>query len=84
MIQLCDVRRTGTDARAYYAGYFKFGGSTIVCLFNNVQFDPDLVENSKNSVRLPLSSSRFLELTFSHPQIETLVRVGMRIGRKVE
>lgn len=32
-------------------GYFKFGGSTIVCLFNDVQFDQDLVDNSRNSVR---------------------------------
>ncbi|KAM0791836.1 hypothetical protein ACM66B_004094 [Microbotryomycetes sp. NB124-2] len=46
-------------------GYFKFGGSTLVCLFNNVKFDDDLVENSKNS-------------------IETLIRVGMRIGVKKE
>ncbi|KAK4046935.1 phosphatidylserine decarboxylase [Microbotryomycetes sp. JL201] len=46
-------------------GYFKFGGSTLVCLFNGVKFDDDLIENSKNS-------------------IETLVRVGMRIGVKRE
>ncbi|KDE04672.1 hypothetical protein MVLG_04896 [Microbotryum lychnidis-dioicae p1A1 Lamole] len=45
-------------------GYFAFGGSTIVCLFNNVQFDEDLVANSNNS-------------------IETLVRMGSRIGKKV-
>ncbi|KAK4048980.1 phosphatidylserine decarboxylase [Microbotryomycetes sp. JL221] len=46
-------------------GYFKFGGSTVVCLFNNVTFDEDLVENSKKS-------------------IETLIRVGMRIGVKID
>lgn len=46
-------------------GYFKFGGSTIVSLFNNVEFDADLVENSSKC-------------------IETLVRVGMRIGKKKE
>ncbi|SCV73406.1 BQ2448_7332 [Microbotryum intermedium] len=45
-------------------GYFAFGGSTIVCLFNNVQFDEDLVSNSSNS-------------------IETLVRMGSRIGKKI-
>lgn len=36
-------------------GYFAFGGSTIVVLFkpNTVQFDQDLLTNSKHSVRLP-------------------------------
>ncbi|GAA5860151.1 hypothetical protein JCM8547_009204 [Rhodosporidiobolus lusitaniae] len=48
-------------------GYFAFGGSTIVVVFkpNTVQFDQDLLTNSKHS-------------------IETLVRVGTRIGRAVE
>jgi hypothetical protein len=46
----------------YSTGYFKFGGSTIVCLFNNVEFDQDLVQNSMNSVgrhcsALPRSSA---------------------------
>lgn len=47
-------------------GYFAFGGSTIVCLFepNTVQFDDDILQNSAAC-------------------IETLVRVGMRIGRSV-
>eukprot|EP00123_Amoebidium_parasiticum_P015863 comp23183_c0_seq1/m.37572 comp23183_c0_seq1/g.37572 ORF comp23183_c0_seq1/g.37572 comp23183_c0_seq1/m.37572 type:complete len:812 (-) comp23183_c0_seq1:190-2625(-) len=45
-------------------GYFAFGGSTILLLFRpgTVQFDADLVENS----RKPL---------------ETLVKVGMKIGQ---
>jgi len=44
-------------------GYFAFGGSTIVVLFepNSIQFDEDLLRSSKE-------------------QIETLVRVGMRVG----
>ncbi|GAA5933666.1 hypothetical protein JCM10213_008562 [Rhodosporidiobolus nylandii] len=48
-------------------GYFAFGGSTIVVAFkpNTVQFDSDLLENSKHSV-------------------ETLIRVGTRIGRAAE
>lgn len=50
-------------SRGQDLGYFKFGGSTIVSLFNNVEFDSDLVENSSKC-------------------IETLVRVGMRIGKK--
>ncbi|CDR45926.1 RHTO0S11e06370g1_1 [Rhodotorula toruloides] len=52
--------------RGEETGYFAFGGSTIVVLFkpNTVQFDADLLNNSKNS-------------------IETLIRVGTRIGRAV-
>ncbi|GAA5995795.1 uncharacterized protein JCM10292_004753 [Rhodotorula paludigena] len=53
--------------RGEEVGYFAFGGSTIVVLFkpNTVQFDQDLLTNSKHS-------------------IETLIRVGMRIGRAVD
>ena len=45
-------------------GYFKFGGSTIVLLFEQgrVEWDQDLLDNSKAA-------------------IETLVRVGMGVGR---
>ena len=45
-------------------GYFAFGGSTIVALFEpgKVKFDEDLVNNSKAS-------------------LETLIRMGSRIGR---
>lgn len=48
------------------SGYFAFGGSTIVCLFepNTVQFDNDILQNSAAC-------------------IETLVRVGMRIGKSI-
>jgi hypothetical protein len=37
-------------------GFFAFGGSTIVVVFkpNTVQFDSDLLTNSKHSVRLSL------------------------------
>lgn len=46
-------------------GYFAFGGSTILLLFQRgiVQFDEDLLLNSQNSM-------------------ETLVKVGSRIGRR--
>ncbi|KAH9986068.1 phosphatidylserine decarboxylase-domain-containing protein [Russula vinacea] len=46
-------------------GYFAFGGSTIVCLFerNAVEWDEDLLINGRAS-------------------LETLVRVGMGIGRR--
>ncbi|KAN0061720.1 phosphatidylserine decarboxylase [Thecaphora frezii] len=48
-------------------GYFKFGGSTIVLVFERgrMEFDDDILENSRAA-------------------IETLVRVGMGIGRAVE
>jgi len=46
-------------------GYFAFGGSTIVCIFekNVVEWDEDLLINGRAS-------------------LETLVRVGMGIGRR--
>ena len=45
-------------------GYFAFGGSTIVCIFEKgaLQWDVDLLDNGRAS-------------------IETLVRMGMGIGR---
>lgn len=48
-------------------GYFAFGGSTIVVLFERdvVQWDEDLLINGKAS-------------------LETLVRVGMGIGRRAQ
>lgn len=47
-------------------GYFAYGGSTCILLFKKgaVQFDQDLIENSKKGV-------------------ETLVRMGEHIGRRV-
>ena len=48
-------------------GYFAFGGSTIVVLFERgtVEWDEDLVINGKAS-------------------LETLVRVGMGIGKRAQ
>lgn len=43
-------------------GYFAFGGSTIVCLFERVEWDNDIKVNSSDA-------------------LETLVRVGMGIGK---
>lgn len=50
--------------RAEELGYFKFGGSTILLLFEPGQmiFDEDVTDNSNTA-------------------LETLVRVGMSIGR---
>ncbi|OWZ75979.1 phosphatidylserine decarboxylase [Cryptococcus neoformans Bt85] len=48
-------------------GYFAFGGSTIVCIFEKdaLQWDDDLLQNGRAS-------------------IETLVRMGMGLGRSVQ
>lgn len=48
-------------------GYFKFGGSTVITLFepNVTSFDEDLLRNSKT-------------------KIETLVKMGERIGQKID
>ncbi|GMH10254.1 hypothetical protein Nepgr_012095 [Nepenthes gracilis] len=44
-------------------GYFSFGGSTVICVFekDTIELDEDLLQNSSRS-------------------LETLVRVGMRLG----
>src|SRR5437016_5576337 len=47
-------------------GYFAYGGSTIIILWEKkvqIKFDEDLIKNSTN-------------------KLETLVKVGMRIGEK--
>ncbi|KAK6903556.1 phosphatidylserine decarboxylase [Kwoniella mangroviensis CBS 8507] len=53
--------------RADELGYFAFGGSTIVCLFEKgaMKWDEDLLQNGRAS-------------------IETLVRMGMGIGRSTK
>lgn len=57
------TRQEGEEVhRAEELGYFKFGGSTLVVLFEpgKMQFDDDLVDNSSSAletlVRLPLTS----------------------------
>jgi len=59
------VAEGDTVKRGEEFGYFAFGGSTIVCLFerNAVEWDEDLLINGRAC-------------------LETLVRVGMGIGRK--
>ncbi|KAH8914986.1 hypothetical protein BT69DRAFT_948032 [Atractiella rhizophila] len=64
---ICMTAKEGDHIkRGDETGYFAFGGSTIVIVFekNTVQFDQDLIDNSKQC-------------------IETLVRVGMKIGRRI-
>ncbi|KAF8322599.1 hypothetical protein DL93DRAFT_2071450 [Clavulina sp. PMI_390] len=58
------VKEGDVVARGQEFGYFAFGGSTIVLLFEKgaVQFDEDLVTNGQAC-------------------LETLVRVGMQIGK---
>ncbi|KJX98627.1 phosphatidylserine decarboxylase like protein [Zymoseptoria brevis] len=59
------TRKKGENVkRAEELGYFKFGGSTILLLFEPgvIKFDEDLADNSTGA-------------------LETLIRVGMSIGR---
>ena len=48
-------------ARAEELGYFKFGGSTIVVLFEDgkMQFDNDLVDNSNTALETLVRSVLF-------------------------
>ncbi|KAG8848534.1 hypothetical protein FRB91_010706 [Serendipita sp. 411] len=65
---ICTTLNEGDEVkRGEEYGYFAFGGSTIVTIFQKgmVQWDQDLLDNSL-------------------APLETLVRVGMRIGRKPE
>jgi phosphatidylserine decarboxylase len=45
-------RRNSEVAKGSEKGYFKFGGSTVVLLFeeNKVIFDDDIIENTKNGI----------------------------------
>jgi len=59
------TRKAGDNVkRAEELGYFKFGGSTILLLFEPgvMKYDEDLITNS-------------------HGALETLIRVGMSVGR---
>lgn len=52
------TRKEGEEVkRAEELGYFKFGGSTIVCLFEEgkVNFDDDLVDNSNSALETLVS-----------------------------
>lgn len=79
------TRKAGEKVkRAEELGYFKFGGSTVLLLFEPgvMDFDQDLVDNS-NSALETLVGNRllgFLTSTDLHAQ----VRVGMSIGHSPE
>lgn len=78
------TRKTGEKVRrAEELGYFKFGGSTLLVLFEEgvVNFDKDLADNSKGALETLVRTHDICLLTFpdanhSGPQI----RVGMSIG----
>ncbi|KAJ5594009.1 Phosphatidylserine decarboxylase-related protein [Penicillium hispanicum] len=87
------TRKAGEKvSRAEELGYFKFGGSTLLVLFEEgmVNFDTDLADNSRGPLEtlvttpvflLPLLSCRLpIILTFSSTQI----RVGMSVGHSPE
>lgn len=66
-------------------GYFKFGGSTVLLLFEPgmINFDSDLVDNSKGALETLVSesSSLCLPACFSNLLCSPLqIRVGMSIG----
>lgn len=61
------TRQEGEEVkRAEELGYFKFGGSTIVLLFEDgkMRFDDDLVHNSEGALETLVSSSRAYTHTF--------------------
>lgn len=68
-------------SRAEELGYFKFGGSTILLLFEpgTMRFDEDLTDNSRCAVETLVSA-----MPFFLPEIPLLmlleVRVGMSVG----
>jgi phosphatidylserine decarboxylase len=68
------TRREGEQVkRAEELGYFKFGGSTIVLLFEEgkMQFDDDLVENSKGALETLVSGHRILTCYIPPPVMLT-------------
>jgi len=59
------TRRTGENVRrAEELGYFKFGGSTILILFEEgrMKFDDDLVDNSNGALETLVCPPTFLPL----------------------
>lgn len=61
------TRNAGDNVkRAEELGYFKFGGSTLLCLFEEgvMQFDDDLVSNSNGALETLVSSHCAASLSF--------------------
>ena len=75
------TRKPGDQVkRAEELGYFKFGGSTLLLLFEpgTMKFDDDLVDNSCGALETLVSLPSFP--VTSSKLIERQVRVGMSIG----
>ncbi|GAA5844242.1 hypothetical protein JCM9279_001734 [Rhodotorula babjevae] len=74
---VASIRRTARSQKALKRGdelgYFSYGGSTVVCVFprGSVEWDEDLVRNSEGA-------------NIEGVQVETMVKVGERIGRWVD
>lgn len=82
------TRKTGERvARAEELGYFKFGGSTILLLFEpgRMKYDQDLVDNSNGALETLVSILMSLCLV-SHEMLTGLaqIRVGESIGHTPE
>lgn len=82
------TRQEGEEVkRAEELGYFKFGGSTIVLLFEDgkMVFDDDLVDNSNGALETlvrPFSVPTFR--TYMCTNIGCQIRVGMSVGHTPE
>lgn len=70
-------------ARAEELGYFKFGGSTILLLFESgvMMFDDDIVDNSSGAVETLVSDSTSHLIPITD---DRQLRVGMSIGHHPE
>lgn len=71
--------------RAEELGYFKFGGSTLLVLFEPgvMRFDDDLIANSEGALETLVSSSHYHLVMPSQSILTNLllqIRVGMSIG----
>ena len=48
--KIINEKTSGKFKRGEEKGYFKFGGSTIILLVNNVKFDEEIINNSNENI----------------------------------
>ena len=48
--KIINEKTSGKFKRGEEKGYFKFGGSTIILLVNNVSIDKDILENTNENI----------------------------------
>lgn len=79
------TRKAGEKVqRAEELGYFKFGGSTILLLFERgvMEFDDDLIDNSNGALETLVSYGKLM--VYISNLIMRQLRVGMSIGHHPE